>query len=150
MSIFLFRINFDALENHETDLNIKEHYTDTAGFTDHVFALAVLLGYNFAPRIRDLFKLKLFSIGLIDDFGHVNSLIKERIDTQLIEDNWDEILRAAASIHHGTTSASLLMRKLASYPKQNQLAKALAEMGKIERTVFLLQWLQDPKMRRAR
>lgn len=138
----------DALENHETDLNIKEHYTDTAGFTDHVFAFTVLLGYNFAPRIRDLFKLKLFSIGPIDDFGHVNSLIKDRIDTQLIEDNWDEILRAAASIRHGTTSASLLMRKLASYPKQNQLAKALAEMGKIERTIFLLQWLQDPKMRR--
>jgi len=138
----------DALENHETDLNIQEHYTDTAGFTDHVFALTALLGYKFAPRIRDLFKLKLFSIGPIDDFGHVNSLIKDRIDTRLIEDNWSDILRAAASIRHGTTSASLLMRKLASYPKQNQLAKALAEMGKIERTIFLLQWLQDPKMRR--
>lgn len=138
----------DALENHETDLNIKEHYTDTAGFTDHVFALTALLGYKFAPRIRDLFKLKLFSIGPIDDYGKVNSLIKDRIDTQLIEDNWNEILRAAASIRHGTTSASLLMRKLAAYPNQNQLAKALAEMGKIERTIFLLQWLQDPPMRR--
>lgn len=42
----------------------------------------------------------------------------------------------------------MLMRKLASYPKQNQLAKAPAEMGKIERTIFLLTWLQDPKMRR--
>lgn len=40
------------------------------------------------------------------------------------------------------------MRKLASYPKQNQLAKALAELGKIERTIFLLQWLEDPQMRR--
>ncbi len=138
----------DALENHETDLNILEHYTDTAGFTDHVFALTVLLGYKFAPRIRDLFKLKFYSIGSIDDFGKVNTLFKGRIDTKLIEDNWDEILRAAASIRHGITSASLLMRKLASYPKQNQLAKALAELGKIERTIFLLQWLQDPKMRR--
>ena len=66
----------DALENHETDLNIKEHYTDTAGFTDHVFALTVLLGYKFAPRIRDLFKLKFYSIGPIDDFGKVNTLFK--------------------------------------------------------------------------
>ena len=138
----------DALENHETDLNIKEHYTDTGGFTDHVFALTALLGYKFAPRIRDLFKLKFYSIGPMDDFGKVNTLFKGRIDTKLIEDNWNDILRAAASIRHGTTSASLLMRKLASYPKQNQLAKALAEMGKIERTIFLLTWLQDPKMRR--
>jgi TnpA family transposase len=138
----------DALENHETDLNIQEHYTDTHGYTDHVFALTALLGYKFAPRIRDLFKLKLFSIGPIDDYGNVNTLFKDRINTMLIEENWNEILRAAASIRHGTTSASLLMRKLASYPKQNQIAKALLEMGRIERTIHILNWLQDPAMRR--
>ncbi len=32
----------------------QEHYTDTAGFTDHVFALMHLLGFAFCPRIRDL------------------------------------------------------------------------------------------------
>ncbi|PIN63913.1 hypothetical protein CKQ90_27780, partial [Klebsiella pneumoniae] len=36
---------------HESDLRIEEHYTDTAGFTDHVFALMHLLGFRFAPRI---------------------------------------------------------------------------------------------------
>jgi TnpA family transposase len=29
----------DGLLYHESDLRIEEHYTDTAGFTDHVFAL---------------------------------------------------------------------------------------------------------------
>ena len=29
----------DGLLHHEADLNITEHYTDTAGFTDHVFAM---------------------------------------------------------------------------------------------------------------
>ena len=38
---------------HESDLRIEEHYTDTAGFTDHVFALMHLLGFRFAPRIRE-------------------------------------------------------------------------------------------------
>jgi TnpA family transposase len=42
----------DGLLYHESDLRIKEHYTDTAGFTDHVFALMHLLGFRFAPRIR--------------------------------------------------------------------------------------------------
>jgi TnpA family transposase len=37
---------------HESDLEIREHYTDTAGFTDHVFALMHLLGFAFCPRIR--------------------------------------------------------------------------------------------------
>src|ERR1700747_3316669 len=45
---------------HESDLRIEEHYTDTAGFTDHVFALMHLLGYRFAPRIRDLADRRLY------------------------------------------------------------------------------------------
>jgi TnpA family transposase len=43
----------DGLLFHESDLRIEEHYTDTAGFTDHVFALCHLLGFRFAPRILD-------------------------------------------------------------------------------------------------
>jgi Tn3 transposase DDE domain len=45
---------------HESDLCIEEHYTDTAGFTDHVFAMMHLLGFRFAPRIRDLKDTKLY------------------------------------------------------------------------------------------
>ncbi len=44
----------DGLLYHESDLRIEEHYTDTNGFTDHVFGLMHLLGFRFAPRIRDL------------------------------------------------------------------------------------------------
>jgi len=39
---------------HESDLKIEEYYTDSARFTHHVFALCHLLGFRFAPRIRDL------------------------------------------------------------------------------------------------
>jgi TnpA family transposase len=50
----------DGLLYHESDLKIEEHYTDTAGFTDHVFALCHLLGFRFAPRIRDLADRRLY------------------------------------------------------------------------------------------
>jgi TnpA family transposase len=43
----------DGLLYHESDLRIEEHYTDTAGFTDHVFALCHLLGFRFASRFID-------------------------------------------------------------------------------------------------
>jgi hypothetical protein len=39
---------------------------------------------------------------------------------------------------------SVILRKLAAYPRQNSLALALRELGKLERTFFTLQWLQDP------
>jgi TnpA family transposase len=47
---------------HQTDLRITEHYTDTAGATDHVFGLCLLLGFRFAPRIKDLKDRKLYTI----------------------------------------------------------------------------------------
>ena len=53
----------DGLLYHESDLEITEHYTDTAGFTEHVFALMHLLGFAFAPRIRDLHDKRLFIHG---------------------------------------------------------------------------------------
>ena len=67
---------------------------------------------------------------------------------RLISDNWDEVLRLAASIRHGTVSAALIMRKLAAYPRQNQVARALNEIGQLEKTVFILELLLDPLLRR--
>ncbi len=62
--------------------------------------------------------------------------------------HWDEILRFAASIKQGTVTASLMLRKLDSYPRQNGLAVALRELGRIERTLFILDWLQNVDLRR--
>jgi len=53
----------DGLLHHESELHIEEHYTDTAGFTDHVFALCPLIGFRFAPRIRDLADKRLYVPG---------------------------------------------------------------------------------------
>ncbi|SOS42507.1 TnpA transposase [Pseudomonas syringae] len=54
----------------------------------------------------------------------------------------------AASIKQGTVTASLMLRKLGSYPRQNGLAVALRELGRIERTLFILDWLQSAELRR--
>ncbi|WP_420042390.1 Tn3 family transposase, partial [Alcaligenes faecalis] len=62
--------------------------------------------------------------------------------------HWDEILRLATSIKQGTVTASLMLRKLGSYPRQNGLAVALRELGRIERTLFILDWLQSVELRR--
>ncbi len=139
----------DGLCNHETDLDIHEHYTDTHGFTTHVFSLCAALGFRFAPRIRDILDQRLYAIGPPeDDYGPLNQLLKGRGQTRVIIDNWDEALRVAASIRHGVTSAALLMRKLAAYPRQNQIARALHEIGQIEKTIYILEYLLDPKLRR--
>lgn len=138
----------DGLLYHESDLKIEEHYTDTSGFTDHVFALMHLLGFRFAPRIRDLADKRLFVLDGKKNYSTIHSMIGGTINTKHIYNHWDEILRLVASIKQGTVSASLILRKLGSYPRQNGLAIALRELGRIERSLFTLDWLQNIELRR--
>ena len=138
----------DGLLYHESDLRIAEHYTDTAGFTDHVFALCHLLGFSFAPRIRDLADKRLYVPGKASQWPALNSLIGPSIRNALIEQQFTEVVRLVASIQQGTVTVSLILRKLGAYPRQNGLAMALRELGRIERTLFMLTWLQDPALRR--
>jgi len=141
-------MRLDGLLYHETDLRLEEHYTDTAGFTDHVFALCHLLGFRFAPRIRDLADKRLYTPSKDTRYPALAGLVGGVVNRALIERHWDEILRLATSIKHGTVTASLMLRKLGAYPRQNSLAQALRELGRLERTLFTLQWLQDLDLRR--
>jgi len=138
----------DGLLYHESDLRIEEHYTDTAGFTDHVFALMHLLGFRFAPRIRDLGDTKLYIPKGDETYDTLKPMIGGTLNTKHIRAHWEEILRLATSIKQGTVTASLMLRKLGSYPRQNGLAVALRELGRIERTLFILDWLQSLELRR--
>jgi TnpA family transposase len=137
----------DGLLYHESDLQIQEHYTDTSGYTEHVFAMCHLLGFRFAPRMRDLADKRLYTFESTPIDSPLAPLLGGKINMKLIWESWDEILRLASSIRTGTVTASLMLRKLASYPQQNRLAIALRELGRIERTLFTLEWLQSPELR---
>ena len=138
----------DGLLHHETDLNIDEHYTDTAGYTDQIFGLTHLLGFKFAPRIRDLSDSKLFTIEKASEYPKLETILRGQINTKIIKENYDDVLRLAHSIREGTVSASLIMGKLGSYSRQNSLATALREMGRIEKTIFILNYISDESLRR--
>lgn len=138
----------DGLLHHESDLSIEEHYTDTAGYTDQVFGLTHLLGFRFAPRLRDLSDSKLYVIGKPSDFPKLENLLRGQIDMKVIRDNYDDVLRLAHSIREGKVSGALIMGKLGSYARQNRVAKALREMGRIEKTIFILDYISSESMRR--
>ena len=138
----------DGLMHHESLIDIREHYTDTAGAIDHVFGLCHLLGFRFSPRIRDLADRRLYVVGARAGYKALDPLIGGFSDFRVIAENWAEILRLAASIKAGTVAPSAILRRLAAYPRQNALAKALKEIGRLERTLFTLDWISDPALRR--
>lgn len=71
-----------------------------------------------------------------------------RVNTKIIEENFSEVLRIAYSIKAGYVSCDMVMSRLGSYSRQNAIARALTEMGRIEKTIFLLKYFTDTKLRR--
>jgi TnpA family transposase len=138
----------DGLTSHGTDLRIVEHYTDTGGATDHVFALCAMLGFRFCPRLRDFPDRRLAPIAPVSAYPSIAPLLGKRIRTDIINEQWDDVLRLVGSIKAGHVAPSVMLRKLAAYERQNQLDVALQEIGKIERTLFMLDWLENPDLRR--
>lgn len=81
----------------------------------------------------------------------LKGLIGGKIKETLITSNWPDILRSVATMATGAMQPSQLLRKFAAYPRQHELAVALREIGRVERTLFIIDWLLDADMqRRAR
>ena len=138
----------DGLLYHQTGLSIEEHYTDTGGASDHVFGLMPFFGYRFAPRLRDIKERRLHLLPGQEAGPLLDGIVGDPIAHDHVAAHWDELLRLATSIRTGTVTASVMLRKLSAYPRQNGLALALREVGRLERSIFMLDWLQDIDLRR--
>jgi TnpA family transposase len=128
--------------------DIKEHYTDTGGYTDIIFGLFTLLGFRFAPRLRDLSDQTLYRARRGADYGVLAPAFKKDIRDRLIVEQWDDLNRVAASLKDGLLRPSLLVSRLQSMQRQNPLQQALQEVGRIAKTWHILEYIDDPAFRR--
>lgn len=138
----------DGLFDQDTVLDIQEHFTDTGGASDHVFGLFALIGKRFAPRLRNLKDRKFHTFEKGDAYPALSNHIGAPINTTLILDHWDDLLHLAASITTRAVVPSTILKKLSASPKQSQLAKALRELGRIERSLFMIEWYSSSTLRR--
>jgi TnpA family transposase len=113
----------DGLLMNEAGRNIREQYADTGGFTDHVFAVTALLGFQFIPRIRDLPSKRLYVFDPAAVPKELKGLIGGKVRQHIITINWPDILRSAATMVAGVMPPSQLLRKFAAYPRQHELAE---------------------------
>jgi TnpA family transposase len=137
---------------HDTSPSNFSHHPNSriapGGVTDHVFAVTSLLAFRFIPRIRDLPSKRLYLFDPATAPMELRGLIGGKIREGLIVQNWPDILRAVATMAAGIMRPSQLLKKFAAYPRQHELALALREIGRIERTLFIIDWLLDADMQR--
>lgn len=138
----------DGLLEQQTCLQPTEIMTDTAAYTDIIFGLFWLLGYQFSPRLADIGDARFWRADANADYGALNGLARSRVNTDLISENWEDLLRVAGSLKSGTVSASQFIRTLQASDRPPTLAKALTELGHIAKTLYLLEYIDDSAYRR--
>jgi TnpA family transposase len=143
-SLFLL----EGLLEQQTRLRPTEVMTDTAGYSDVVFGLFWLLGYQFSPRLADIGEARFWRIEPKANYGALDSLARHRVNTELIANNWDDLLRVAGSLKLGTVSASELMRTLQGGSSPSTLSRAIGELGRVAKTLYLLAYIDDETYRR--
>lgn len=106
-----------------------------------------MLGIKLMPRIRNWKDLNFFRPDNDTVYKHIDSLFKDAIDWEKIQTHWQDILQVVLSIQTGKISSAVLLRKLGNYSRKNRLYQAFQELGRVIRTVFLLQYISDMKLR---
>ena len=133
----------------QTELQPTRIMTDTGAYSDVVFGLFRLLGYRFSPRLADIGGTRFWRINPSADYGELNHVSRHRVPLHRMEANWDDLLRLAGSLKLGRVPATGIMRTLQVGDQPTQLALALADLGRIDKTLHALTYIDDENRRRA-
>ena len=139
----------DGLLENNTILKIREHTTDTHGYTEIVFALCHLLGFYFMPRIRDLKDQQLYRIDKSVDYGDLNHLLTKTADLAIIEEQWEYMMRVVISLKQKTAPAHVIVQRLTNSSPSDRLTKAFTNLGRIIKTEYILRYLTDKDLRQT-
>jgi len=138
---------------HNEDTISDTHSTDTHGYSETVFGICYLLDVQFTPRIKNyqeqlLYTFKDKSRKLYENQAYKILPAKSAyINEEIIIEQWDRILRLLCTIKLKETLPSNILKRLSSYSKQNPLYKAIKEVGRIYKTVFLLKYYDEVNLR---
>lgn len=140
---------FDLLYNNTSQIKPEQHSTDTHGTNQVNFFLLHIFGYRFAPRYKDFHKKVDSLVGFQHPGQYGDLLIKpaRKVYTELIEREWPNIQRILASLAQKEVTQATIVRKLASYERQNGTKKALWELENICRTLYILDVIDDAQLR---
>ena len=133
----------------QTEVQPTQIMTDTGAYSDVVFGLFRLLGYRFCPRLADVGGTRFWRIDQKADYGLLNSVSAHHLSLQKIAPHWGGMLRLAGSLKLGRVPATGIMRTLQVGDRPTRLALAIAEFGRIDKTLHSLTYIDDEAKRRA-
>ena len=138
----------DAILNNKSDIKPDTVNADTQGQSLVAFAMAYLLGIKLMPRIRNWKDFDMYRPHPNAKYKNVDALFSAKsIKWQLIEELWNDMMQVVLSIKAGKISSSHLLQRLTNYAKKNKLLQAFQELGKVVRTMFLIEYVSSIEVR---
>ena len=140
----------EGVLRHCTDMEIERQYVDSHGQSEVAFAFSHLLGFDLLPRLKAIAKQKLHVVetGDAPQYGHLAPILTRAIDWELIRQQYDEIIKYATALRLGTAEPEAILRRFTRTNVMHPTYRALAELGKAIKTIFLCRYLHDESLRR--
>jgi TnpA family transposase len=134
---------------HGTTMKVEGNYVDTHGQSEIGFAITRLLGFDLLPRIKQINKIRLYRpvTGQPDAYPQLTAALTRPIRWDLIEQNYDQMIKYATAIRQGTASTEAILRRFtrsASHPTY----QAMLEVGRAQRTIFVARFLRSRELQR--
>jgi len=141
----------EGLLRNDSDAQPDTIHADTQGQSYPVHALAHLVGFELLTRIRNWKDLRFYRPAPDVSYAHIDSLFgdpgENTINWQLIQTHWADLMQVALSIREGRLSSTLLLRRLGTESRKNNIYKAFRELGRVIRTITLLRFISEPGLR---
>ena len=140
----------EGVLRHETEMEVDQTYVDTHGQSHVGFAFCYLLGFKLLPRLKNIRKQKLYrpTKGEPDRYSNLQPILMRPINWELIEQQYDELIKFATALRLGTADAEVILRRFTQANVQHPSYKALAELGRALKTTFLCDYLRMESLRR--
>lgn len=139
----------DGLLKNRSDIQPDTLHADTQGQSEPVFGLCRLLGIKLMPRMRGLGDVAFYRPAKSIRYEHINALFGGEIDWDLIATHARDMIQVVLSIQAGWVMPSMLLRRLGTYNRRSLLYRAFRELGRVERTLFLLRFISSTEIRRV-
>ena len=138
----------EGVLRHNSDMDVKKSYTDSHGQSEVGFAFCHLLGFDLLPRLKAIAsqKLSLPESGM--EYPNLEGILTKPIQWELIRQQYDEIVKYTTALRLGTADAETILRRFTRNNQQHPTYRALAELGKAVKTIFLCRYLHSDALRR--
>lgn len=137
----------DGLIKNTSKLQADTVHADTHRQSEPVFGLAYLLGIQLMPRIRGWGKLDFCRPDKSSTYKHIDTLFSDPVNWKLIQTHWKDLMQVVLSIQAGKVLPSMLLQKLGVYARKNKLYRAFRELGRVIRSIYLLEYISSKDLR---